>query len=183
MRLLPFYPLLIASSCAGLLVSCSSRGTTANAENVLSHNDFESLEGWIPSNPSLTTAKAHSGRHSIMVDNNVEYSMSYTSIVGKVSPMRIKKLGLSAWALVTDQGSEAQLVVEVKNPADSEQKIFWESITLGKEVKGINQWTQIKKTFVLPESVEPTHELRVYMWRGGATPPVFLDDVIISRAD
>lgn len=181
MRLLPRFSVLSALVCAGL-ASCSDSKTEALPENLISHNDFESLEGWAPANASLTTAKAHSGRYSVKVDSGVEYGMSYTSPLSKASPTRLQKLEVSAWVLLTGKECNANLVVEVKNPADDAQKIFWESLEVGKEVKSVNKWTEVKKTFTLPATVEAAHELRVYLWRAGATQPVFLDDIAISRA-
>jgi uncharacterized lipoprotein len=181
MRLVSRFSVLSALVCAGL-AGCSESKTEAIPENLISRNDFESLEGWAPANPSLTTAKAHSGRYSVKVDNGVEYSVSYISPLGKVSPTRLQKLEVSAWVLPTGKESNANLVVEVKNPANDAQKIFWESLETGKEAKEANKWTEVKKTFTLPANVEPTHELRVYLWRAGATQPLFLDDITISRA-
>lgn len=183
MRLLPFVTLLTVAGSASLLASCSDSTTAATAENVLTHNDFESLEGWVPATPSLTTAKAHSGRYALKVDNGVEYALGYITPLANASPTRLKKLDVSAWTLVTAKGAEAKLVVEVRNPANAAQSVFWDAIDLSKEAKDLNKWVEVKKTFTLPETVEPTHELRIYMWRGGSAVPVFLDDVVVARGE
>lgn len=180
MRLLSRFSVLSTLLCAGL-VSCSESGTEATPENLISRNDFEAIEGWGPATPSLTTAKAHSGRYSIKVDSGVEYGMSYITPLSKASPSRLQKLEVSAWAMLTGKEGNANLVVEVKNPADDSQKIFWESLEIGKESKSLNKWQEVRKIFTLPANVEPTHELRVYLWRAGATQPVYLDDVTIAR--
>ena len=182
MRLLPFLSILTAAACAGL-VSCSDSKTEVLPENVIAHNDLESAEGWAPANPSLTTAKAHSGRYSMRVDNGTEYGVGYGALLAKVSPTRLKKLELSAWVLLTGKETEAKLVIEVKNPADDSQKVFWDAIILGDEVKELNKWTEVKKTFTMPENIAPTHELRFYLWRGGSSQPVFVDDVTLTRAE
>ncbi|NVO31604.1 carbohydrate binding domain-containing protein [Hymenobacter lapidiphilus] len=183
MRLLPFFTLLLTAAATSLLAGCSNSDTTTYGENVIARNDFEALEGWIPAAPSLTTVKAHSGRYSIKVDNGVEYALGYISPLAKVSATRLKKLDVSAWAMIMDKDATASLVVEVRNPADDTQRIFWEALDIGKEVKAVNKWVEVKRTFILPETIEPTYELRVYMWRGGASAPVFLDDIIIARGE
>ncbi|MBT9392997.1 carbohydrate binding domain-containing protein [Hymenobacter sp. NST-14] len=181
MRLLPFRSLLSAVCCAGL-VSCSDSKPEDLPENVITHNDFESMVGWAPANPSLTTVKAHSGRYSLKVDNGVEYGLGYAVPLVQASPTRLQKMTVSAWVLLVAKDAKANLVVEIKNPADDSQKIFWEALELGQEVKQINEWKKVEKTFTLPTTIEPTYELRVYLWRGEASEPVFLDDMVISRA-
>jgi Carbohydrate binding domain len=182
MRLLPRFSVCSALMCIGL-AGCSDSKTEDTPENLISRNDFESLEGWAPTNPSLTTVKAHSGRYSVKVDSGVEYGISYISPLSKASPTRLQKVQVSAWVMRMGKDANANLVVEVKNPANDAQKIFWESLEIGKETKAVNEWTEVKKTFTLPATIEAAHELRVYLWRAGATQPVFLDDVVISRAE
>lgn len=182
MRLLPLLTLLTTAACAGL-TGCSSTETTERPKNVISHNDFESLEGWIPANPSLTSKMAHSGRFALQVGGDVEYSLTYINTLGNVSPTRLQKVDVSAWAMTPAKGSTAKLVVEVKNPANDAQPVFWETIDLAEQVKGLNKWTEVKKTFTLPATIEPTYQLRVYMWRGSSLTPTLLDDLTIARGE
>lgn len=182
MRLLSFFTLLTAVGCAGL-AGCSSPEMAELPKNLISQNDFESLEGWMPLNPSVTTEKAHSGRYSLRVGGNVDYSMTYTNALSNVSPTRLQKLDVSGWVMLPAKGSTAKLVVEIRNPADATQGIFWETIDLPEQVKELNKWTEVKKTFTLPANLEPTYELRVYLWRGAAGIPAFLDDLVIARGE
>lgn len=182
MRLLPFLTLLTTAACAGLS-GCSSTETTELPKNLVSHNDFESVEGWMPAPPSLTTEKAHSGRFSLRVGGNTDYSLTYTNSLSNVSPTRLQKLDVSGWAMLPAKGSTAKLVVEIKNPADATQGVFWETIDLPEQVKELNKWTEVKKSFTMPATLEPTYELRVYLWRGASPTPAFLDDLIITRGE
>ena len=165
-----------------VLAGCAGSGNGA-ADKVLSQNDFESMAGWAPATPSLTTERAHSGRYAMKVGEGLEFGANFSSPLVQVSPTRLQKLRVSAWALLTNLDTEAQLVVEVKNPADDSQKIFWESFTLNSKVKSVNSWTKVGKTFTLPATLNPTDELRVYLWRGASPAAVYLDDVELTRED
>lgn len=182
MRLLPLFTLLTAAASAGL-VGCSSSETAELPKNLISHNDFESMEGWLPASPSLVNRAAHSGNYALQVGGDVEYSHTYINTLGKVSPVRLQKVDVSAWAMAPAKGSTAKLVVEVKNPASDGPAVFWETIDLAEQVKEFNKWTEVKKTFTLPATVEPTFELRVYMWRGSSPTPILLDDLTIARGE
>lgn len=172
--------LFVAGALLLALNACSSDKTAAMPENRVTFNDFESLDGW--AEVPVTTEKAHSGHYSIKVDKTAEFSLGYANILNKVSATKINKIALSAWALRTSNDAKAVLVVEVINPAEPAQKIFWESMDLHEQVKTFNTWTKVSKEFTLPATIQPTYRLRVYMWLAGATQPTFLDDVEITKS-
>ncbi|HEX8328676.1 MAG TPA: hypothetical protein VF629_14130 [Hymenobacter sp.] len=149
-------------------------------KNRVTFNDFESLDGWAP--VPVTDEKAHSGRYSIKVDKAAEFSLGYTNFLGKASPTRISKLTVSGWALRTGGESRAVIVVQVINPANPDEKVYWQSMDMYQQIKTYNTWTRISKEFTLPATIQPTYQLRVYMWLAGSNQPTFLDDVEITKS-
>lgn len=173
----------LAVAALPLLASCSKTEEKAAPANLITQNDFENLYGWVSATPSLTTEKAHSGRYSVKVDKDVEYGISYISLLGKASASRVQKLNVSGWVMTADPNSTASIVVQVMNPAQGNQQVFWDNIDLKKEVTKANEWTEVKKEFTLPANVEAGHELRIYMWRSGSDKPTYLDDLTITKGE
>jgi hypothetical protein len=180
MSLLPA-KLLLASALLLVLNACSPDTQPATPENRVTFNDFENLNGWMPEVP-LTTERAHSGRYSLKVDNGAEFSLGYSNALGKVSPTKISKLAVSGWALRTGPEAKSVIVVSITNPANPEEKVYWESLDLHEQVKTFNTWTKVNKEFTLPATIQPTYHVRVYMWLAGAKQATFLDDVEISKS-
>ena len=174
--------LFVAGALLLTLNACSSDNKQTIPENRVTLNDFEALDGWMPAVP-LTAERAHSGRYSIKVDKDAEYSLGYSNPLGKVSPTKIKKLTINAWALRTGSEAKAVIVVEITNPANPTAKPYWQSMDMYQQVKTFNTWTKVTKDFELPATILPTSQLRVYMWRAGAPgQATFLDDFEITKS-
>jgi hypothetical protein len=175
MRLSPYAALVL------LAAGCSSDNASSTApENQLMFSDFESLAGWASDAPSLTREKAHSGKYAIKVDNDIEYSLTYRNQLGNLSPTKLQKLRLTAYAYLTNPQSPVALTLQVVKSAQDGAGIFVQGIELGKEVKAANEWTKVSQVITLPQDVTAVNELRVYLWRAGATEPVYVDDVELS---
>jgi hypothetical protein len=169
---------LLAAGLCGLvsLTSCPSHSIQPPA-NLISYNDFEAVAGWGNDPTSLTNEQAHSGRYSTKVDANNEFSMSYNRALGSTGLLPKRKLKIRGWVRRVGNGSTANIVVQVVNPLDASQSIFWESLPVEKPAVTFNRWMPFSRTFNLPEGCTPEHQLRVYMWRGNSTQPSYLDDV------
>lgn len=165
------------------LASCSKSTETAAPANRITFNDFEALDGWTPANPSVTTVQAHSGRYSVKVDQEVEYSLGYSNLLGKASVSKLRKLRIHGWAFLAGPKSTASLVVQIVDPSQNNKIIFWDAVELAKEVKKINEWSEITKEFNLPDNVEAAHQMKIYMWRRDAQQPAYLDDLEILKGE
>jgi hypothetical protein len=143
-------------------------------------SNFESLAGWAPETPSLTREKAHSGKYALKVDKDIEYSLTYRNQLGNLSPVKLQKLRLTAYAYVTTPQNPAKLTVQIVKSAQDGTSTFMHVIEFSKEVKSANEWTKISQVITLPEDVTAVNELRVYLWRAGAAEPVYVDDVELS---
>jgi hypothetical protein len=164
----------------GGLAGCSGPGAESADEKLITQNNFDQLEGWVPPVAGLTTERAHSGRYATKVDAATPYSLGYITTLGQASPVKLKKILVSAWILRTGPQALASIVVELKNPSTG-QGIYWKALDVTKDVHDVNVWEEVSQVFELPENIEATHELRVYLW-GSTTPqPVFMDDITISR--
>lgn len=150
------------------------------SQRLVTQNDFDQLDGWMPATSALTNEKAHSGRFSTKVENGVDFSLGYAATLGKASPTKPKKLIVSGWVYRTGPQATAAIVVEIKDPSTG-QGIFWQSMELAKQTEALNEWVEVSQEFALPENITPAQDLRVYMWRSTAQQTVYLDDIKISR--
>ncbi|MCB2409194.1 hypothetical protein [Hymenobacter lucidus] len=162
------------------VVACGDNKSEIPA-NQLAKNDFESLEGWVGGipTPSLTTEKAHSGRYSVKVGPAVEYSLGYSSQLGKLSANRVKKIKIHGWAFLPDKQSNAIIVTEIKDPVTG-KNIIWDGLEIAKQTKTVNKWVEIEKVIEIPATAAYTSLLNIYMWRGNSNQNIYLDDLEIT---
>lgn len=161
-----------------LLLGCSTKPEPATGD-VLMHNDFDSLSGWlgVTPPPSLTRDKAHSGTYSIKVDGSTEYSISYNRPLGQLSDVRITRLKVEAWVWVPDPSCNAVLVVTIEPGA---KPLSWNGIDLVKAGAKYGEWTHISQEVAIPEAATANSLLNIYLWRTTAPQPIYLDDLTVS---
>ncbi len=162
--------------------ACSSSDKdTSISDKTLLYSDFEQLDGWCPPNPSLTTDFAHSGRFSIKTAPDIEYSLAYIKTLGLISPKRIKRVKLSAWAYLPEASSgSARLTLAFDDPAQGNKLLLSEAIDLGEAAPEQNKWQEVSKEITLPDNIEFTHEMRIFIWKSSATTPTYIDDVRVD---
>ncbi|MCC2545883.1 carbohydrate binding domain-containing protein [Hymenobacter sp. BT175] len=163
-----------------LLSACSNSDTAApDTAKLITKMDFESVEGWMPPTPSLTREQAHSGRFSVKVDGNNEFSMGYSNLLGRVAPSRLRKIKVQAWVYLASEKSQARLGVQITDPV-SGKELFGDGIALGEQVKEYKKWKEVSKEISLPDNVTATQNLKVFLWRASASDAAYLDDVQLS---
>lgn len=177
----PLFRLAIGSALLVSVAACSGNKAGEVPANRVAMNDFESMDGWGVISPSLTTEKAHSGRYSVKVDRETEYSIGYTNPLIRVASTKIKKLHVHGWVMLGNPQAKGVIVVQVTNPAKGGEKIYWEALDVRSAAKTLNRWTEIDKDFDLPDTIASTHELRVYMWRTAPDGLIYLDDLELTK--
>lgn len=188
LHLLPFYmptarfaalPLLL------LMAACSPADANLTDSRVLLRADFESLAGWgkfeaPPLTPSLTRERAHSGHYCIKTDKDLEYSLTYYNLLGRLRAQPTDKIKVSAWVFASQPGN-AQLTVQLMRSVQDNTVIFSQAIDLGQVVKKPLEWTLVSQVFTLPTTLSTANELRIFVWRASASAPVYLDDLLVTN--
>lgn len=161
----------------GCLASCSSAVDSEN--KIVVKNDFDMLDGWgTCANNSITKERAHSGKYSIKVDQNVEFSVGFQKPLLELMPDKPKKLKLTSW--VYSPSPDGKAVIEFDVIDLDNRKISDASYKLEEKLRSYKQWVKIKKVITIPDNVQPNHQLRLFLWRANATVPVFMDDITIE---
>jgi len=163
-----------------LMVGCTSTETSSSSADLISQNDFESLDGWLPVPSSVTMERAHSGHYATKIDVSVEYGLGYASTLAKAGLVAGQDIEVSAWALRTGAEANGAIVVQVVDAIDGQQ-VYWQALQIGEQVKTYNRWMLIKKRFQLPKNALANHQLRVYPWRNQASQPAYFDDIRLLR--
>lgn len=176
---------LSAMALLGLAAACSSpAGTTSTPDaNTLLTNGFEQSLGWGGPQPSLTTAKAHTGQVAVLASPEVPFGYTYArtlDALGLGAPPR--QLELTAWALRTAAGSTARLVVQLDTSPTDEKQVFYAALPLAEAVPTFGEWHQVRLPLDLPASAVGSNQLKIYLWNDKGTSPTYLDDVVLRRA-
>ena len=167
--------LLLAAGCGG----SGSSAVDYTDPNLIAASDFESVIGWLPDPGTLTKEQAHSGRYSIKVDPAHEFGMGFGLPLGKATIRKPRKIRLAAWGFMVDDKSAARLGLQIMDPATGKE-IFGDGINYNESIKNYGKWVEISKDVTIPETAASTHELRVFLWRSGATTPAYVDDLRIT---
>lgn len=171
--------LLLALVSVASLAACSGNKTdTTPAKDVLMQNDFENMAGWVADPTPFTQENAHSGRYSLKVDQDHEYSLGYNYLLGLLSPTRIRGVRVEAWVYMPERNTTAQIRVAL-NGAAKDETIMNEGIDLSAEVQNTGKWTKVSKEVTFPTQANYTSQLVMYLWRGSNSGKVFMDDVRI----
>lgn len=175
--LLLFFPAL------GLLSACGGSGSTTPATGVLMDNDFERSAGWgSTEQPSLTTARAHSGRVAVLASPEIPFSYTFARTLAELSPGKMpQQLLLTGWVLRTAAGSTARLVVQVDASKTDETRIYYAFLPVAEAVPKFGEWTAVQLPISLPATATGTNSLKVYLWNDAGTSPTYLDDVALTE--
>ncbi|MDQ2771822.1 MAG: hypothetical protein M3Y54_15140 [Bacteroidota bacterium] len=173
-------PLSLLLVCILALASCSHSNSEADA-NLIAANNYEAVIGWGGDTNSITREHAHSGHFAVKVDAAHEFGLGYGMKLGEATARKPHLLRISGWAYKTDDKSNARLGLQVFDMTAGKE-VFGDGISYA-DLKDVKKWVHISKDIKLPETVNSTQQLRVFLWRGGATSPAYVDDLRIELVD
>jgi len=174
---------LSAAALLGLATACGSKADTAADAATLLTTGFEQNIGWGGPQPSLTTAKAHTGQVAVLTSPEVPFSYTYARPLDALGlGAAPRQLELSAWALRTAAGSTARLVVQLDTSPTDEKQVFYAALPLAEAVPSFGEWRQVRLPLALPASAVGSNQLKIYLWNDKGTSPTYLDDVVLRRA-
>lgn len=170
-------------SLLGALTACGNNDATPAAPgksdpDVVMHTDFDSLTGWLADPSTLTKEQAHSGQYSIKIDQNYEYSITYSTTLGQLSSTRPRALRLDAWAyLPSPQAAQVAFVIK---QAGTREVLLGERLTLTDQVHDYGKWVKISQEYTLPPATNYSSTLDIFLGRATATGPAYLDDLQLT---
>jgi hypothetical protein len=169
-RLLYTLPLALLLGCGG--------SNSADNKDVVMKCDFDQLNGWLPDRNALTRDKAHSGAYSIKVEQGRDFSLNYLMQLGQLSNSRIRGVRFDGWVFLTDKNSTANIAFVSKESVEGKDLT---TEYLGYDsVKEYGKWVAVSKEIIFPPNTNFNSALLIYLWRGGATTPAYLDDVQLT---
>lgn len=163
------------------LAGCSKSDSEDDA-NLIAANNYESVVGWGCDVNSVTRDHAHSGHYAVKVDAGHEFGLGYGMPLGEATARKPHLVRVSGWAYKTDDKSNARLGLQIFDMV-ANKEVFGDGISYAEQVKDVNKWVHVSKDIKLPNVVNSTQHLRVFLWRDGATSPAYLDDLRITLID
>ena len=167
----------LAAALGCTACSPGSDSAPADAKGAFMANDFESLRGWVDPN-LIDPGQAHSGKYSSRVDKDHEFGVTYEMPLGKISDHKIKAMHLEAWVYLPN-AQAAVVGTQIIDPAQANKAVGGDGIKL-EEVKTFNKWVKVEKDMPMPDFINSAMKIRVFLWRGLATEPVYMDDIKMS---
>ncbi|ALD22038.1 hypothetical protein [Hymenobacter sp. DG25A] len=171
---------LLYALAAFSLTACSSNAELGTPGDYITRNDFEAMMGWIPDATALTKEHAHSGEYAIQVNPNQEFSLTYTAMLGNVSPHKLRGIRLEAWVYLPDDKTTGVLGVQILDPSQGNKEIFGDGINLQETIRDYKKWVLVSKDITLPDNIAYTHNLKVFLWRAGTASTVYVDDLSLK---
>lgn len=175
------YSAVVRRGCVtllGLLSACAAR---PDEPCVLLDSDFEQFEGWVRPLPEwLSTEQARSGSYAYRVPDHEEYGGGYVKTLGSMCAFVPQRLRISGWVwLPNGRIRSTKLVVEVK--CHGRRPDVWTGLEISQVVKRFQLWEPIEKTIALPADLQPSDELKVYVWHmEKEAEPTYLDDLKVE---
>ncbi|MCR5887955.1 hypothetical protein LRS06_09215 [Hymenobacter sp. J193] len=157
-----------------LLAGCSTPPPTAC---VLLDTDFEQFDAWgVPAPPFLTSDQAHSGRFSYRILPGAEYGGSYLTKLDKCATLP-RKLRVSGW-VYAPSGRIRTTSIVVQVVCHGRRPDVWEALDVSEKVKRYQVWVPVQKYIRLPADLDPSDEVKVYVWHPDLTgEAAFFDDI------
>ena len=136
---------LLALLSLGAATGCRPRdGRPTTQQRELMHTSFEELVGRAPQVlPTLTTAKAHTGKYAMRVDPEHPYSFTYRATLGSLCTHRPRRFTLSAWAWVSSFQDNAVVVAVLSNPSDPNHPLLTKYLYLS-DNNSLGQWNHVR---------------------------------------
>lgn len=175
---------LLALAASILLNACSSDSPASLDKDVVMHNDFESVIGWAPDASTISKEQAHSGSYSLKVDIAHPYSLTYYSLLGQLSPTRIRGVNVEAWVYTPNLANSANVQLSIGlNDAPGGKMLASEKISFA-ELKDSNKWAKVSKEFIFPLAANYSSQMVIYLWNGSSNGtnrgPAYLDDIKLT---
>lgn len=165
-----------------LLGACSVDNKTADSAagaTVVAFNDFESGGGWLPDPTLVAKGQAHSGQYAMLVNKDHEFSLTFMSTLGTLSPRKFKKIRLDAWAYMPTAAATGNLGIQIMD-ASNQKQVYGDGISFRTAIQDYGKWVPISKEFTLPDNIAANQHLRMFLWRADAQTEVLVDDVKLS---
>jgi hypothetical protein len=175
-----FLYLRLAGCVAGvawLLSGCQQR----NQEPcLLVNSEFESDQGWeTPLAPFLSTDQAHSGKYSYRLGQGAEYSSNYIVKLSQCGFMP-RRLRVSAWVYLPNGRIRSTFLV-TQVLCHGRRPDVWEGLEIASKVKRYQVWESIQKYIRLPDDLQPSDELKVYIWHTDPSGEnIWFDDIQVK---
>lgn len=163
-----------------VLISCGvapDQRENMEVKNTLIYTNLENSDSLLSTEPvawinghTLVSDRAHSGTQSSRVDQDNEFSIVYQQKVGYISTPLPKKLDINAWIYAEEEAPHGHMVVNISDAA------YYQSYPIAAYFAKGREWRQFSGSFILPDSLKPSDEIKIYLWNNRKS-RLWIDDI------
>ncbi len=157
---------IIAVASIAIFTSCSKK------KQFIYENDTDFHE-WINQQSVKSSPIAHSGVSVSIIDSTHEYSLGLSKTIANISDQKLTQVKFIYWAFIKSDQAKASTVLSIDLNGKNN---LWE----GRSLKGatLNTWTQIEETFAIPDKLDPSNVISLYIWNNSKE-EILIDDLKI----
>jgi len=157
---------VIAIASIAFLTGCSKK------KQFIYENDTDSHE-WINQQYVKTVPNPHSGTTVSVIDSMHAYSLGLSKTIANISDQKLTQVKFIYWAFIKSDQAKASTVLSIDLNGKNN---LWE----GRSLKGatLNTWTQIEETFAIPDKLDPSNVISLYIWNNSKE-EILIDDLKI----
>jgi len=123
-------------------------------------NTFDYYGGFSPNAPYFF-GFAKNGYFSQKLDEQNEFSTTFTDSIYKISPTLPDSIRVNTWVFTTNDTISASLVFHI---LENNETIFYSNYPLKKHITKTNKWQKFSITIPWRSDFRPHHILKIYFW-------------------
>ena len=140
-------------------------------------NNLEDTDSLLAAEPvswentiTVTSEKAHSGNQSSRMDMENEFSVVFVQKLGYISQPLPKTIDFTAWIYAEESEPSGHIVANIRK-AD-----YYKSFPIAEYFSVGNEWKKVSASFILPDSLKPADEIKIYLWNNRKS-RLWIDDI------
>ncbi|MBV2247970.1 MAG: hypothetical protein KUL83_12440 [Lentimicrobium sp.] len=166
-----------------VLISCGvapDQRELSAPESTIIYTDLENTDSLLSAGPvswvngnTIVSDRAHSGTQSSRVDQENEFSIAFQQKLGYISQKMPKNLDITAWIYSEEKSPAGRMVVSINKVN------YYESYPVGDFFAAGGEWRQFSGSFILPDSLKPSEEIKIYLWNNRKS-RLWIDDISLK---
>lgn len=122
---------------------------------------------------TIKEGHAFSGKYAVQLDHEHEFSLVFEQKLGYVSALQPERLTYEAMVYSDKPAPEGSMVVSI------DDKGYYQSFSISDFFASGGEWKKVSATFQLPDTLDPSDLIKVYIWNNKSG-ELLIDDISIK---
>lgn len=151
-------------------------GCKSKSSRITLQDDFEAAGAVVPTPVGLTDTVAHSGRWASQLLPSTDYGATVVKSWAELGSPRRMRVG--GWVWMPHSRVHAALVVHAERNGET---LYYRIHYLSEPVKRYKQWELVHQTHDLPPDMQPTDQVKIYLWQWDVHYRFYFDDFFVEK--